>query len=538
MAWLLRWQLSMDIKPGESADASVVNDQKVLLDRSSVLDTGITTGHGNSALDCASSSLKKNYLLVIAISLALIVPCFWHERIEAGDLASHTYNAWLAQLISEGKAPGLWLARQWNNVLFDYCLSGLASVFGIHAAEKIVVPASVLLFFWGSFAFICAVTRRPAWFVMPALAAFAYGWTFEQGFMNYYLSLGFAFAGLALLVSGRGWERALVLLLAALAWLAHPLGFLLLVSIGGYIALAEQLHPRAQIFIFGGAIASLVAVHVYLARHFNVVWNSGSLPSELMSLNGTDQLVTYGAQYHLVASAMLVFLLGCVGVDVILRSRGKESMGTVGLPLQLYVIAVVAALLLPRVLYSTQLLGPQVGLLPERLTSVSAVLALCVIGALRPQRWHVAGFAAIAALFFFYLYFDTGTLDRMEAQAEKYERVLPPGQRIVATIWPLRGSRVLIDHFVDRACIGQCYSYGNYEPSSGQFRVRASPGNGIVIANFPDTDAIESGTYVVQPQDLPMFQIFQCNTNMIELCMRELVAGETNGRIGLHPTSR
>jgi hypothetical protein len=97
---------------------------------------------------------------------------------------------------------------------------------------------------------------------------------------------------------------------------------------------------------------------------------------------------------------------------------------------------------------------------------------------------------------------------------------------------------VLIDHFVDRACIGQCYSYGNYEPSSGQFRVRASPGNGIAIANFADTDAIESGTYVVQPQDLPMFQIFQCNTNMIELCMRELVAGETNGRIGLHPTSR
>jgi hypothetical protein len=177
-------------------------------------------------------------------------------------------------------------------------------------------------------------------------------------------------------------------------------------------------------------------------------------------------------------------------------------------------------------------------LLPERLTSVSAVLALCAIGALRPQRWHVAGFAAIAALFFVYLYFDTGTLNRMEAQAEKYERVLPPGQRIVATIWPLRGSRVLIDHFVDRACIGQCYSYGNYEPSSGQFRVRASPGNGIVIANFPDTDAIESGNYVVQPQDLPMFQIFQCNANLVELCMRELVAGETNGRIGLHPAFR
>jgi hypothetical protein len=528
----------MDTKPAEPTTASAADERKISFDRSSVLVGATATGLGNFAFDSASSFLQKNYLLVIAVSLALIVPCFWHERIEAGDLASHTYNAWLAQLISEGKAPGLSLARQWNNVLFDYCLSGVASVVGIHAAEKIVVSAAVLLFFWGAFSFICAVTRRRAWYVMPALAVFAYGWTFEQGFMNYYLSLGLAFAGLALLLRGRGFERALVLLLALLAWMAHPLGFVLLVSVGGYIALTKRLRPLVQICLFGGAIAFLLAVHFYLGRHFNVVWNSGSLPSQLMRLNGTDQLVTYGAQYHLVANAMLMFLLACVAIDIALRWRAKESMESLGLPLQLYVIAVVAALLLPRVLYSAQLLGPQVGLLPERLTSVSAVLALCMIGALRPQKWHVAGFAAIAALFFVYLYADTGTLNRMEAQAEKYERVLPPGQRVVATIWPLRGSHVLIDHFVDRACIGQCYSYGNYEPSSGQFRVRASPGNGIVIANFPDTDAIESGDYVVQPQDIPMLQIFQCNANLVELCMRELAAGETNGRIGLHPTSR
>ncbi|MFZ0969211.1 MAG: hypothetical protein WAN13_13135 [Candidatus Acidiferrales bacterium] len=417
-------------------------------------------------------------------------------------------------------------------------MSGVANVTGIRAAEKIVVPASVLLFFWGAFAFICAVVRRAAWPVMPALAAFAYGWTFEQGFMNYYMSLGLAFFGMALLVRGRGWERALVLLLAPLAWLAHPLGFLLLASVGGYIVLAERLQARLQMILSGGAIAFLAAAHFYLAHHFNVVWNSDSLTSQLMSLNGTDQLLTYGAQYHLVAIAMLVFLLACVAVDVVMRWRAKESMGPLSLPLQLYAVAVIAVLLLPRVLYLPQMLGPQVGLLPERLTSVCAIFALCVIGALRPQRWHVIGFAAVAALFFLYLYADTGVLNRMEAQAEKYERLLPPGQRVVATIWPLRGSRVLIDHFVDRACIEQCYSYGNYEPSSGQFRVRASPGNGFVIANFPDTDAIESGTYVVQPQDLPMVQIFQCNVNRVELCMRDLVAGETNGRIGLHPASR
>ncbi|MGC1685906.1 MAG: hypothetical protein WA734_09830 [Candidatus Acidiferrales bacterium] len=147
----------MDTKPAEPTTASAADERKISFDHSSVLDNATATSLGNSALDLASSFLKKNYLLVIAVSLALIVPCFWHERIEAGDLASHTYNAWLAQLISEGKAPGLWLARQWNNVLFDYCLSGAASIFGIHAAEKIVVSASVLLFFWGAFAFIAGV---------------------------------------------------------------------------------------------------------------------------------------------------------------------------------------------------------------------------------------------------------------------------------------------------------------------------------------------------------------------------------------------
>jgi hypothetical protein len=57
-------------------------------------------------------------------SLLLLVPCFWQPRIQAGDLSSHLYNAWLAQLIERGQAPGLTLARQSNNVLFDLMLGG------------------------------------------------------------------------------------------------------------------------------------------------------------------------------------------------------------------------------------------------------------------------------------------------------------------------------------------------------------------------------------------------------------------------------
>ena len=56
------------------------------------------------------------------ISLALLAPCWWQSRIQAGDLSSHLYNAWLRQLIQEDKLHGLTVVTQWTNILFDVVL--------------------------------------------------------------------------------------------------------------------------------------------------------------------------------------------------------------------------------------------------------------------------------------------------------------------------------------------------------------------------------------------------------------------------------
>src|SRR5271154_3969533 len=146
---------------------------------------------------------------VLAISVVMIAPCLWHRRIEAGDLASHVYNAWLAQLIEKGQAPGLYIVHQWKNVLFDSTLLRVANVMGFAAAEKIVVSLCVLIFFWGVFAFIAAASGRPPWFLTPCIAMLAYGYAFNMGFLNYYLSLGLASFSLALLWRGRGMKRLL-----------------------------------------------------------------------------------------------------------------------------------------------------------------------------------------------------------------------------------------------------------------------------------------------------------------------------------------
>src|SRR2546425_8995827 len=116
---------------------------------------------------------------IALLSIVLLIPCFWQRRIQAGDLSSHIYNSWLAQQIEHGGAPGLVIARQSTNVLFDLALSGLYQSYGAQAAQWIAVSACVLTFAWGAFNLICVVNdgSRP-WFLMPCVAMFAYGWTF------------------------------------------------------------------------------------------------------------------------------------------------------------------------------------------------------------------------------------------------------------------------------------------------------------------------------------------------------------------------
>jgi len=524
--------LQIDVRPA-GATPGEVNASAALTGNAPV--SNEKSPHASTLAACAGF-LRGSWLGVLAASAAVLVPCFWHKRIEAGDLGSHTYNAWLAQLVERGQAPGLWIANQWNNMLFDASLSRLGNLVGLRLAERICMSAAVLIFFWGAFAMIAAMARRAPWPLTPFIAMLAYGWTFQQGFINYYISLGLAFFGVALLVRGSGLERALILLILPFAWMAHPLGVAVMFGLGFYAWIAAKLSLRGQLTLLAAAGFLLVAATAYISTHFSVLLSGEGSLEILLTYNGADQLLLYGSRYRLPADLLMIVVLLWFGLDARARSTRNETWDIYFLPLQLYGLALLAALLLPSFVTLPGYAAP-LGLLTARLTSVSAVLVCCLLGVTRPQKWHFPCLAAVAALFFVFLYSDTGTLNNMEEQAERYERVLPPGSRIIATIWPFPGSRLLIDHVIDRACIAQCFSYANYEPASGQFRLRAKPGNQYVLSDFASADAAESGNYIVQRRDLPLFEIYQCNLDMTTLCMRELAEGERNGAVGVHPAS-
>src|SRR6266511_1992358 len=107
--------------------------------------------------------MGREALRPFGASLLLLIPCFWSSRMQAGDLGSHIYNAWLVQLIQQGQTQYLTLAHQSTNVLFDLLLSSLFNVLGPGGAQRVAVGICVLTFCWGAWAFISAAARRQAW---------------------------------------------------------------------------------------------------------------------------------------------------------------------------------------------------------------------------------------------------------------------------------------------------------------------------------------------------------------------------------------
>jgi len=478
-----------------------------------------------NTLYSGTRAISHTLLKIIPITAVLIIPCLWQRRIEAGDLRSHVYNAWLAQLIEQGELPGLWIVRQKSNVLFDLLLSALGRVFALQVAGRISAAIAVLVFFWGTFLFVAAITRRAPWHLVPLIAMLSYGWTYEEGVFNYYLSVGLAFVGLAIYLGASGWRRYAAVIFVPLAAMAHMLGLFWMLGAAAYLEICRVLKPRSRGVLFLLAILGLGALHVYLWHRFRVA----SPPHTILFFNGLDQLI-FTKWYEFLAIAIGVFIVAATTAEMSSEGGIRAFLQKCVIPIQLYLIVEAAIQLLPDAIWLPQYAAP-LSNLAARLTSISAVLICCALGFLRPRKWHLAALSGLAVVFFSLLYQDTARLVKMEDQVKSLLTPLPSHQRILATIRPPLKYRFNAGHLIEPTCVGRCFSYGNYEAPTEQFRIRASAGNGIVVSEMQDASAIEDGSYVVQASDLPAYQVYQCGPEWTSLCVRPLRAGAKNDPI-------
>jgi hypothetical protein len=176
------------------------------------------------------------------------------------------------------------------------------------------------------------------------------------------------------------------------------------------------------------------------------------------------------------------------------------------------------------------------GLLVTRLTLISAIFIFCWLGTLRPRLWHFLALAVLGAAYFTFVYRDTRLTNQLEENAGKLTGELPAGTRVLATIFEPADYRMVTLHVVDRACVGHCFLFSNYEAATRQFRLRVREGSPVAVASIEDSEDMQFGSYEVQDEDLPLKEIYQCDArDWTKLCIRDLKAGEKNGAGGIRP---
>ncbi|MBZ5621556.1 MAG: hypothetical protein LAQ69_22935 [Acidobacteriia bacterium] len=432
-------------------------------------------------------------------SLILLVPCFWQSRLQAGDLSSHIYNAWLAQLIEAGRAPGLVIARQTTNVLFDLMLSGILRVAGAGAAQRIAVSLAVLVFIWGAFAFASVVSGRRAWRVLPIIAMLAYGWVFHVGFFNFYLSLGLCFAAMALCWEWRPRRSAAAVPVLLVAWLAHALPVAWTLSLLAYLWLARRRGHRPRLYLLAACLGGIVLLRVALGASMFTRWFS----TQILTATGLDQVRVFDSKYDLILCGLvLIWGLPLLGV---LR-QPLAQLAAASIPFQFCVLTAFGILVLP-----TLVLLPgykhALAFIAERM---SLALGICICGSLagvrsRPYQNYLL--ALVVLVFFGFLFRDEGVFNAFEDRMERLVAQLPPGQRVTGGITASNLHVDALNHMIDRVCLGRCYSYANYEPSTTQFRIRVVGQSPIVVSTYEDSWSLQAGVYTVKERDLPLYEI-------------------------------
>jgi hypothetical protein len=458
--------------------------------------------------------MRRTYALV---SLLIGIPCVWQPHIQAGDLSSHLYNAWLANQVSAGQLPGLYLAPQFTNVLFDYLLSFLLKHGGALLAERLAVLLAVEVFFWGCFRLASVAADRPAWTAAPFLAIAAYGAVFRMGFFNFYLAAGICAWAITLVWENKPRFRLFAIPLLALAYTAHPLGFLWAIGVIGYVLVARRLLPSQRIWLTAIGVVCIAGIALFIAINVPSRWSPGLL---IDSTLGTDQVLTlFGEKYRFVEAALL-----CLSVLLLVR-RFEMLPGTLEAPaFQLLVLNASACLFLPS---SIRLPFYSAGLtyINLRLSLLSAIFFCAVIASVRMLALEKVATATLLVLFFWFTYADERAISSVERKMAQAVATLPAGTRVIATVRDERLYTPALHHLIDRACIGRCFNFANYEPSTGQFRLRSKPGNPYVLDNINDILDLENTEYVWRRPDIRVYRLQPCPDGS-NICVSELQVGE------------
>ena len=455
--------------------------------------------------------------LLLGFSIAAIVPCFWHRNVINGDLGSHLYNAWLAIGVEHGEYPGLYFEPVHTNILFDILLTRLVSAFRPATAERLVLSISVLIFFWGTFAALRALSGERAWAVTPLILILTHGWVLQVGFMNFYLATGIALFALALSWDASAARAVFSCLLLALAAMAQPLPAVWVALAIVYKALYMRWERHRTRLLFAAiGLSAFCAVAIRAGWFPIILRTTGWEIGQLLYATGADQALAYGPEYEVVALS----LLALAGIVLAQHWRRKGPVYSNSLVVHLWILLAFGTFLVPDgILFRGYVAGYY--FISQRISALLAVVGIAALAAERPQPRVTLSFALVAALFFAMLYRDTGRLSTIQSEFNDIVQRYPTGQRFVTDLndWHPKSQAPFLQSMLGRACVARCLDYGNYEASSRQFRIRARGPNPFVRTDL-NRNPVEE--FQLTNPELPLNEIEWCRPASDELCVREI----------------
>jgi hypothetical protein len=476
----------------------------------------------------SAARVAAKVAITVIVICVLVAPCWWQKRIMAGDLSSHIYNAWLATLIEQGRAPGLAIRPMITNVAFDITLESLLKIFGPDLAQRIAASAVVLIFCGGTFSFVAVTSRRRPWFLFPYVAALSYGWVFSMGFFNFLASTGFSFGAVAVIFRNRSARNILIALgLSAVAFIAHPVPLAVAILVMLYHDLARRIRPRWTFALLAGFVCTVAVLRYVLFRTHMGRWLSWETvsSSELLLLLipaaiGADQFWTYTSRsYALVPLAIFAW-----GVLFWRLTKGASLVRILLCPaVQIVLLAAFSAFVVPMSFYPSSEGNGFTYILP-RCTLFSAIAVLSMCARARLSAVHVINASIFAGLFFTEMYVTGQQLNAVEDSVNAAVMRIPSYVRVTAAL-PEAGRGVQVAHMIDRACVGRCFSYANYEAPSRNFRIHIISENQIVARNYAMAYALQNGAYKPSRGELGFYRLEWCRNKEI-LCSTYIGSSE------------
>jgi hypothetical protein len=381
-------------------------------------------------------------------------------------------------------------------------------------SQRVSVSIAVLVFVWGAFAFVSAVSRRRPWHLLGCIAMLAYGWVFHMGFFNFYLSLGLCFWVLALLWEPTAKRIAAAVPVIVLAYLAHALPVVWTIGLLAYLLVARHISARGRAGVTGAWLLSMVVFHIVIGRTLPSTWSV----RQIAVSTGLDQVWVFDGKYYVVLMGLLL-VWGLLFLEMLHRTGGRQIVD--GIPFHLCVISAMAVSILPGAVLIPGF-HHALAFIAERMSLGVGICVCALLGGARPQAFVRYAILLVVLVFFCFLYRDERALNSFEDRMQDTVAQLSPGQRVVNGIDDPNLRVNALTHMIDRVCLGRCFSYANYEPSTAQFRIRIAGPSPIVTANYGDSFKLQRGTYVLKESDVPLYKLDLANGRLV---LRTLKAG-------------